>query len=64
MAGEFEQESKRYSVSYETLIVKEGGKEYLEYHFEVFRKWALDEIVATVEYKNGSLQVMEWKYCE
>lgn len=67
LVGEFEQEGAekmRCSVSYETLIVREGGKEYLEYHFEVFRKWNSDEIVTKVEYKDGGLQVIGWKYCD
>lgn len=54
-------EKERRSVCYETTVVK-GTKDLLEFHFEVFQKWSLDEVVVTASYENGELQIIESRY--
>lgn len=49
-------------VSYKTVVVNDGGRDILEYHFEVFFKWSPDEIVVTAAYENGALRVVGSRY--
>lgn len=54
-------EREHVSVCYETTVTG-GGKSILEFHFQVFNKWALDEVVVTAAYENGELQITGSRY--
>lgn len=49
-------------VSYKTVVVNDGDRDILEYHFEVFFKWSPDEIVVTAAYENGALRAVGSRY--
>lgn len=55
-------ERGRQSVSYDAVIVNDGKKELVEFHFEALNKWSLDEIVVTAAYENGALHVVDSQY--
>lgn len=49
-------------VSYKTVVVNDGDRDILEFHFEVFFKWSADEIVVRAVYENGALRVSGSRY--
>ena len=53
---------ERPSICYETVVVAQGNRDLLEYHFEVFNKWYMDEIVVTAEYEDGDLRIADCRY--
>jgi len=56
--GNIETEQEHRSVSYDAVIVNDGRKDLIEFHFEALNKWSLDEIVVTAAYENGTLHVV------
>lgn len=52
----------RQSVSYDAVIVNDGKRDQIEFHFEALNKWSLDEIVVTAAYENGALHVADSRY--
>lgn len=46
----------------EAVIVNDGNKDLVEFHFEALNKWSLDEIVVTAAYENGALHVVGSRY--
>lgn len=52
----------RQSVSYDAVIVNDGKRDQIEFHFEALNKWSLDEIVVTAAYENGALHVVDSRY--
>lgn len=56
-----ESEREHVSVCYETTVA--GGEwDLLEFHFQVFNKWSLDEVTVTAAYDNGELQIVGSRY--
>lgn len=60
--GGIENEEERQSVSYDAVVVNNGRRDLIEYHFEALNKWSLDEIVVTAAYENGALHVVDSRY--
>ncbi|MDE7416684.1 MAG: M56 family metallopeptidase [Lachnospiraceae bacterium] len=60
--GDIGTEEEHQSVSYDVVIVNDGKKDLIEFHFEAFNKWSLDEIVVTAAYENGELHVVGSRY--
>lgn len=60
--GDIESEEEHQSVSYNAVIVSDGEKDLIEYHFEALNKWSLDEIIVTAAYENGVLHVVDSQY--
>ncbi len=60
--SEFYTGMERPSICYETVVVAQGNRDLLEYHFEVFNKWYMDEIVVTAEYEDGDLRIADCRY--
>lgn len=60
--GGIENEEERQSVSYDAVVVNNGKRDLIEYHFEALNKWSLDEIVVTAAYENGALHVVDSQY--
>ncbi len=52
----------RQIVSYDAVIVSDGRRDQIEFHFEALNKWSLDEIVVTAAYENGALHVVDSRY--
>ncbi len=60
--GDIETAQEHRSVSYEAVVVNDGKKDRIEFHFEALNKWSSDEIVVTAAYEKGALQVVDSQY--
>lgn len=60
--GSIDTEQEHQSVSYDAVIVNDGKKDLIEFHFEALDKWSSDEIVVTAAYDNGALHVVGSQY--
>lgn len=60
--GNMETEQEHRRVSYDAVIVNDGKKDLIEFHFEALGKWSCDEIVVTAAYENGALHVVGSRY--
>lgn len=54
-------EKEHVASCYETTVSGEE-KQLLEFHFQVFNKWSLDEIVVTAAYEDGELGIVDSRY--